>query len=220
MANNYGRPPGSAETAFGEILKTDFHGLRDEMIILVQGPDTTCGPDLYGNGAAANTLSSSCDQSLQAHGPRLCRHLLFASFRSRNAAGRDDAGALIISSARAGRSMPASRATIPSGPRKPPPFSSNSARPVSFHQPSYSMNQPLGRGGTVCSDTLDEEGIGSIVFSPLAQGMLTGKYLNGIPEDSRAAQDKSLNRQFPQRAQSGQYPVHSTTRSPSAAARP
>jgi hypothetical protein len=86
LANNYGPPPGAAETAFGEIMRTDFAGLRDELIISSKaGYDMWPGP--YGEWGSRKYMIASCDQSLEAHGSRLCRYLLFAPLRPRDAAG-------------------------------------------------------------------------------------------------------------------------------------
>lgn len=189
LANNYGPPPGSAETAFGEILRTDFHGLRDEMIISSKaGYEMWPGP--YGEWGSRKYLIASCDQSLKRMG--LDYVDIFYSHRfDPNTPLEETCGALdhIVRSGRAlyvGISSYNSRRT-----REAAAILKSMGTPCIIHQPSYSMiNRWIEKDGLV--DTLEELGIGSIVFSPLAQGMLTTKYLSGVPGDSRASQGKSL----------------------------
>ena len=189
LANNYGPPPGSAETAFGDILRTDFHGLRDEMIISSKaGYEMWPGP--YGEWGSRKYLIASCDQSLKRMG--LDYVDIFYSHRfDPNTPLEETCGALdhIVRSGRAlyvGISSYNSRRT-----REAAAILKSMGTPCIIHQPSYSMiNRWIEKDGLV--DTLEELGIGSIVFSPLAQGMLTAKYLSGVPGGSRASQGKSL----------------------------
>ncbi len=189
LANNYGPPPGSAETAFGEILRTDFHGLRDELIISSKaGYEMWPGP--YGEWGSRKYLIASCDQSLKRMG--LDYVDIFYSHRfDPNTPLEETCGALdhIVRSGRAlyvGISSYNSRRT-----REAAAILKSMGTPCIIHQPSYSMiNRWIEKDGLV--DTLEELGIGSIVFSPLAQGMLTAKYLAGVPGGSRASQGKSL----------------------------
>jgi L-glyceraldehyde 3-phosphate reductase len=193
LANNYGPPPGSAETAFGDILKTDFAGYRDELIISSKaGYGMWPGP--YGEWGSRKYVIASCDQSLKRMG--LVYVDIFYSHRfDPDTPLEETCGALdyIVRSGRAqyvGISSYNSKRT-----REAVAILKDLGTPCLIHQPSYSMiNRWIEEDGLV--DTLEELGVGSIVFSPLAQGMLTSKYLNGIPDASRAAQDKSLNPDF------------------------
>ncbi|MFC3164158.1 L-glyceraldehyde 3-phosphate reductase [Ciceribacter thiooxidans] len=193
LANNYGPPPGSAEAAFGEILRTDFAGYRDELIISSKaGYGMWAGP--YGEWGSRKYVIASCDQSLKRLG--LDYVDIFYSHRfDPDTPLEETCGALdhIVRSGRAlyvGISSYNSKRT-----REAVAILKDLGTPVLIHQPSYSMiNRWIEEDGLV--DTLEELGIGSIVFSPLAQGMLTSKYLNGIPTGSRAAQEKSLDPGF------------------------
>lgn len=193
LANNYGPPAGSAETAFGEILRTDFAGFRDEMIISSKaGYDMWPGP--YGEWGSRKYLIASCDQSLKRMG--LDYVDIFYSHRfDPNTPLEETCGALdhIVRSGRAlyvGISSYNSRRT-----RQAAEILKGLGTPCIIHQPSYSMiNRWIEEDGLI--DTLEDLGIGSIVFSPLAQGMLTEKYLGGVPAGSRADQGKSLDKGF------------------------
>lgn len=190
LANNYGPPAGSAEEAFGDILKSDFSGYRDELIISSKaGYDMWPGP--YGEWGSRKYLIASCDQSLKRMG--LDYVDIFYSHRfDPNTPLEETMGALdqIVRSGKAlyvGISSYNSQRT-----REAAAILKNLGTPCIIHQPSYNMiNRWVETDGL--KDTLKELGIGSIAFTPLAQGMLTGKYLNGVPQDSRAADDKSLN---------------------------
>ncbi|MCD2176773.1 L-glyceraldehyde 3-phosphate reductase [Rhizobium sp. C1] len=193
LANNYGPPPGSAETAFGDILKTDFAGYRDELIISSKA-GYLMWPGPYGEWGSRKYVIASCDQSLKRMG--LDYVDIFYSHRfDPDTPLEETCGALdhIVRSGRAqyvGISSYNSKRT-----REAVAILNDLGTPCLIHQPSYSMiNRWIEEDGLV--DTLEELGVGSIVFSPLAQGMLTSKYLNGIPDASRAAQDKSLNPDF------------------------
>ncbi|OHV76660.1 L-glyceraldehyde 3-phosphate reductase [Rhizobium sp. LCM 4573] len=193
LANNYGPPPGSAEIAFGEILRNDFAGYRDELIISSKaGYNMWPGP--YGEWGSRKYVISSCDQSLKRMG--LDYVDIFYSHRfDPDTPLEETCGALdhIVRSGRAlyiGISSYNSKRT-----REAAAILKELGTPILIHQPSYSMiNRWVEEDGLL--DALDDLGIGSIVFSPLAQGMLTSKYLAGIPEDSRAAQGKSLRSEF------------------------
>lgn len=189
LANNYGPPPGSAETAFGEILRTDFAGYRDELIISTKaGYDMWPGP--YGQWGSRKYLIASCDQSLKRLG--LDYVDIFYSHRfDPDTPLAETMGALdhIVRSGRAlyaGISSYNSRRT-----REAVAILKDLGTPCLIHQPSYNMlNRWVERDGL--KETLAELGVGSIAFTPLAQGMLTAKYLNGLPEGSRATRGKSL----------------------------
>ena len=190
LANNYGPPAGSAEEAFGEILRTDFKGLRDEMIIsskagyyMWQGP--------YGEWGSRKNLIASCDQSLKRMG--LDYVDIFYSHRFDPDTPLEETMGALDHIVRSGRALYVGISSYNSQrTREAAAILQSLGTPCLIHQPSYSMlNRWVERDGL--KDTLAQLGIGSIAFSPLAQGMLTGKYLNGITPDSRAAQGKSLN---------------------------
>ena len=190
LANNYGPPAGSAEEAFGEILAHDFRGLRDELFISSKaGYHMWNGP--YGEWGSRKYLVASCDQSLKRMG--LDYVDVFYSHRfDPDTPLEETMGALdyIVRSGRAqyvGLSSYNSERT-----REAVAILKALGTPCLIHQPSYNMiNRWVERDGL--KDTLRDLGVGSIAFVPLAQGMLTKKYLGGIPEGSRATQGKSLD---------------------------
>lgn len=189
LANNYGPPAGSAETAFGEILRTDFAGYRDELIISSKaGYHMWNGP--YGEFGSRKYLIASCDASLKRLG--LDYVDIFYSHRfDPNTPLEETMGALdhIV---RSGKALYAGISSYNSERTKQAvEILENLGTPMLIHQPSYNMiNRWVEKDGL--KDTLCQLGVGSIAFTPLAQGMLTNKYLNGIPEGSRATQGKSL----------------------------
>lgn len=193
LANNYGPPAGSAEESFGEILKTDFAGYRDELVVSSKaGYDMWPGP--YGEWGSRKHLIASCDQSLKRMGLEYVD--IFYSHRfDPNTPLEETMGALdrIVRSGKAlyvGISSYNSKRT-----RQANEILKDLGTPCIIHQPSYNMiNRWIERDRL--KDTLKELGIGSIAFTPLAQGMLTNKYLNGVPQNSRAVQGKSLNPDF------------------------
>lgn len=193
LANNYGPPPGSAEIAFGQLLKTEFAGYRDELVISTKaGYNMWPGP--YGEWGSRKYLIASCDQSLKRMG--LDYVDIFYSHRfDPNTPLEETMGALdyIVRSGRAlyvGISSYNSQRT-----REALALLKDLGTPCLIHQPSYSMlNRWIERDGLL--EALDEKGVGSIVFSPLAQGMLTTKYLNEVPQGSRASLSKSLHPSF------------------------
>jgi L-glyceraldehyde 3-phosphate reductase len=190
LANNYGPPAGSAEHAFGSILKEDFQNHRDELIISSKaGYHMWNGP--YGEMGSRKYLIASCDQSLKRMG--LDYVDIFYSHRfDPDTPLEETMGALdhIVRSGRAlyvGISSYNTERTIEAAA-----ILKDLGTPCVIHQPSYNMlNRWVEKDGL--KETLKDLGIGSIAFTPLAQGMLTKKYLGGIPEDSRAAQSKSLS---------------------------
>jgi len=184
LANNYGPPPGSAETAFGEILRSDFAGLRDELIISSKaGYDMWPGP--YGEWGSRKYLIASCDQSLKRMG--LDYVDIFYSHRFDPDTPLEETCGALDHIVRSGRALYVGISSYNSHrTREAAAILKELGTPCLIHQPSYSMlNRWIEEDGLL--DTLDDLGIGSIVFTPLAQGMLTSKYLNGVPEDSRAA---------------------------------
>ena len=190
LANNYGPPAGSAESAFGDILKTDFKDLRDELIISSKaGYHMWNGP--YGEWGSRKYLIASCDQSLKRMG--LDYVDIFYSHRfDPDTPLEETMGALdyIVRSGRAqyvGLSSYNSEKT-----REAVAILKSLGTPCLIHQPSYNiLNRWVEKDGL--RETLADLGVGSIAFTPLAQGILTRKYLSGIPEGSRASQGKSLD---------------------------
>ncbi len=193
LANNYGPPPGSAEEAFGEILATDLAGHRDELIISSKaGYNMWPGP--YGEWGSRKYLIASCDQSLERMG--LDYVDIFYSHRFDPQTPLEETMMALDHIVRSGRALYAGISSYNSQrTREAHAILKDLGTPCLIHQPSYSMiNRWVEDDGLL--DTLEDLGIGSIVFSPLAQGMLTDKYLKGVPQGSRAAQDKSLNPAF------------------------
>lgn len=191
LANNYGPPPGSAEHAFGSILAEDFKGYRDELIISSKaGYLMWDGP--YGEWGSRKYLIASCDQSLKRMG--LDYVDIFYSHRFDPDTPLEETMGALDYIVRSGRALYAGISSYNSErTREAVAILNDLGTPCLIHQPSYNMlNRWVERDGL--KETLDDLGVGSIAFTPLAQGMLTKKYLGGIPDDSRAAQDKSLDR--------------------------
>ena len=215
LANNYGPPYGRAEENFGRFLTEDFAGLRDELVISTKaGYDMWPGPYGQGGGSRKYVLSS-LDQSLTRLG--LDYVDIFYSHRFDPETPVEE-----TMSRSTTRSAPARRCTSAS-PRTPPSETREAARiarelgtPLLIHQPSYSLlNRWIEKD---LLDELEEQGMGCIVFTPLAQGLLTDKYLDGVPDDSRAARAGStLPRSTWTRRPCGTSA--GSTRSPRAAAR-
>jgi L-glyceraldehyde 3-phosphate reductase len=197
LANNYGPPAGSAEEAFGDLLRTDFRAHRDELIISSKaGYHMWNGP--YGEWGSRKYLIASCDQSLKRMG--LDYVDIFYSHRfDPDTPLEETMGALdhIVRSGRAqyvGISSYNSQRT-----REAAAILQDLGTPLVIHQPSYNiLNRWVETDGL--KDTLADLGVGSIAFIPLAQGILTNKYLSGIPAGSRATQGKSLDPDLVDRA--------------------
>jgi L-glyceraldehyde 3-phosphate reductase len=190
LANNYGPPYGSAEENFGRLLATDFKPYRDELVISSKaGYDMWPGP--YGDWGSRKYLLSSLDQSLGRLG--LDYVDIFYSHRFDPETPLEETVGALDSAVRAGKALYVGISSYNSE------RTAEAARllrelgtPLLIHQPSYSMlNRWIEEDGLL--DALDEAGAGCIAFSPLAQGLLTDKYLTGVPADSRAAQGKSLD---------------------------
>jgi len=193
LANNYGPPPGSAEAAFGEILRTDFAGYRDELVISSKaGYRMWDGP--YGEFGSRKSLIASCDQSLKRMG--LDYVDIFYSHRFDPDTPLEETMGALDSIVRAGKALYVGISSYNSEKtRAAVAILEALGTPCLIHQPSYNMlNRWVERDGL--RETLAELGVGSIAFTPLAQGMLTTKYLDGVPEGSRAAQGKSLEREL------------------------
>ncbi len=190
LANNYGPPPGSAEEAFGDLLKSDFRPYRDEMIISSKaGYDMWAGP--YGEWGSRKYLIASCDQSLKRMG--LDYVDIFYSHRFDPDTPLEETMMALDHIVRSGRALYAGISSYNSErTRQAAAILKELGTPLLIHQPSYSiLNRWVEEDGL--KDTLHDLGVGSIAFVPLAQGILTKKYLNGIPANSRAAQGKSLD---------------------------
>ena len=193
LANNYGPPPGSAESAFGEILATDFRGYRDELIVSTKA-GYLMWPGPYGEWGSRKYLTASLDQSLKRMG--LDYVDIFYSHRFDPSTPLEETMGALDAAVRAGKALYAGLSSYNSDrTREAVRILKDLGTPCVIHQPSYNMiNRWVERDGL--KETLKELGIGSIAFTPLAQGMLTAKYLKGIPEGSRATQGKSLRREF------------------------
>lgn len=188
LANNYGPPPGSAEKNFGRILRKDFRPHRDELIISTKaGYDM--GPGPYGNWGSRKSLLASLDQSLRRL--RLDYVDIFYSHRPDPDTPLEETMGALDQAVRTGRALYAGISNYsPEGTRQAAAILRRLGTPCLIHQPKYSMlERGIERGLT---DALTDEGIGCIVFSPLAQGQLTDRYLQGVPEDSRAARERFL----------------------------
>jgi L-glyceraldehyde 3-phosphate reductase len=191
LANNYGPPYGSAETNFGRHLRDDFAPYRDELVISTKaGYDMWPGPYGQGGGGRKYVLAS-LDQSLKRMG--LDYVDIFYSHRPDPTTPFEETMGALHTAVQSGRALYAGISSYsPEDTAKAAEILADLGTPLLIHQPSYSMlNRWIETEGLL--DTLEDVGAGCIAFSPLAQGMLTGKYLDGIPEGSRASQDKSLS---------------------------
>jgi L-glyceraldehyde 3-phosphate reductase len=185
LANNYGPPPGSAETNFGKILKDEFAGYRDEMIIsskagylMWQGP--------YGEWGSKKYMIASLDQSLKRIG--LEYFDIFYSHRPDPNTPLEETMATLDLIVRQGKALYVGISNYQKEEAaKAIGILKSLGTPCLIHQPKYSMFERWVEGGLL--DVLEDHGVGCIPFSPLAQGMLTNKYLNGIPEGSRATKN-------------------------------
>jgi L-glyceraldehyde 3-phosphate reductase len=189
LANNYGPPPGSAESLFGRILKSDFSPYRDEMVISTKaGYHMWPGP--YGEWGSRKYLISSLDQSLKRMG--LDYVDIFYSHRFDPNTPLEETMGALDTVVRQGKALYVGLSSYNSKrTREAVNILNDLGTPCLIHQPSYSMlNRWVEDDGLF--DTLEELGIGAIPFSPLAQGMLTNKYLTGIPEGSRATRGVSI----------------------------
>jgi L-glyceraldehyde 3-phosphate reductase len=192
LANNYGPPYGSAETNFGRILRDDLRPYRDELVISTKaGYDMWPGP--YGDGGSRKYLLASLDQSLARMG--LDHVDIFYSHRFDPETPLEETMGALDTAVRSGRATYAGISSYsPERTREAAAILRDLGTPLLIHQPSYSMLNRWVEEGLL--DALEEEGVGCIAFSPLAQGMLTDRYLDGIPEGSRATQGKSLDPQL------------------------
>jgi L-glyceraldehyde 3-phosphate reductase len=192
LANNYGPPYGSAESNFGLILATDFKPYRDELFISTKaGYDMWPGP--YGEWGSRKYLLASLDQSLKRMG--LDYVDVFYSHRFDPNTPLEETMGALDTAVRSGRALYAGISSYsPERTAQAAEILRELGTPLFIHQPSYSMLNRWIEGGLL--DVLAEVGAGAIAFSPLAQGMLTDKYLDGVPADSRMAEGSSLSRDY------------------------
>jgi L-glyceraldehyde 3-phosphate reductase len=189
LANNYGPPYGSAETNFGRLLRTDLAPYRDELVISTKaGYDMWPGP--YGEWGSRKYLHASLDQSLRRLG--LDYVDIFYSHRPDPETPLEETMGALDAAVRAGKALYAGISSYDAEQTsRAAAVLRDLGTPLLIHQPSYSL---LNRWiEPELLDVLEAEGVGCIVFSPLAQGMLTDKYLHGIPAGSRASRDSSLS---------------------------
>jgi len=192
LANNYGPPYGSAETNFGRHLKDDFRPFRDELVISSKaGYDMWPGP--YGNFGSRKYLLASLDQSLERMG--LDYVDIFYSHRPDPDTPLEETMGALDTAVRSGRALYAGISSYsPEKTLEAAEILRDLGTPLLIHQPSYSMlNRWTEDGAPNLYEALERSGAGSIAFSPLAQGLLTDRYLDGVPADSRAAAHKSLS---------------------------
>ena len=187
LANNYGPPYGSAEENFGTILRKDFQGLRNELVISTKaGWDMWPGP--YGIGASRKYLLASLDDSLKRMGLEYVD--IFYAHRPWMDVPLEETMGALVTAVHQGKALYVGISSYsPERTRQAAEILKSMGVPLLIHQPSYSMLNRWIEGGLLA--TLDEIGAGCIAFSPLAQGLLTNKYLKGVPENSRATAENS-----------------------------
>jgi L-glyceraldehyde 3-phosphate reductase len=190
LANNYGPPYGSAEENFGRVLATDLRGYRDELVISTKaGYDMWPGP--YGDRGSRKYLLASLDQSLARMG--LPYVDIFYSHRVDPDTPLEETMGALNTAVRSGRALYAGISSYsPERTRQAAEILRGLGTPLLIHQPSYSMLNRWIEDGLL--DVLGDEGVGCIVFSPLAQGLLTDRYLGGVPEGSRASRPGTIDR--------------------------
>jgi len=190
LANNYGPPAGSAETNFGQLLREDLAPYRDELVISSKaGYDMWPGP--YGNNGSRKYLLASLDQSLGQMG--LDYVDVFYSHRADPDTPLEETMGALHTAVTSGRALYAGISSYsPERSREAARILAEMGTPLLIHQPSYSMFNRWVEDDLL--DTLEDIGAGCIAFSPLAQGLLTDRYLNGIPTDSRVAREGSASK--------------------------
>ncbi|MGZ6347405.1 MAG: L-glyceraldehyde 3-phosphate reductase [Anaerolineales bacterium] len=188
LANNYGPMPGSAEETFGRLLREDFAPYRDELIISTKaGYDMWPGP--YGEWGSRKYMLASLDQSLKRMGLEYVD--IFYSHRPDPETPLEETLGALASAVHQGKALYAGISNYePEQTRQAARILRELGTPCLIHQASYSMLDRWVEDGLL--DTLDKEGIGSIMFSPLAQGQLTDRYLNGIPQGARATKTERV----------------------------
>ncbi len=192
LANNYGPPYGSAEENFGEILQKDFRSLRNELLISTKaGWDMWPGP--YGIGGSRKYLLASLDESLTRMGLEYVD--IFYSHRPGADAPLEETMGALAQAVRQGKALYVGISSYsPERTREAAKILKSEGIPLLIHQPSYSMLNRWVEGELL--DTLEELGVGCIAFSALAQGLLTNKYLNGVPKNSRANDGLWFQKEF------------------------
>jgi L-glyceraldehyde 3-phosphate reductase len=192
LANNYGPPYGSAEENFGEILRKDFGSLRNELLISTKaGWDMWPGP--YGLGGSRKYLLASLDESLERMG--LDYVDIFYSHRPTLDVPLEETMGALVQAVRQGKALYVGISSYsPERTREAVKILKSEGVPLLIHQPSYSLLNRWVEKDLL--GTLDELGVGCIAFSPLAQGLLTDKYLHGVPETSRASEGGSFSEGF------------------------
>lgn len=192
LANNYGPPYGSAEENFGEILRKDLRPHRNELLISTKaGWDMWPGP--YGLGGSRKHVLASLDESLQRMGIEYVD--IFYSHRPTFDVPLEETMGALVQAVRQGKALYVGVSSYsPERTREAAHFLKSEGVPLLIHQPSYSMLNRWVEKELL--ETLEELGAGCIAFSPLAQGLLTNKYLNGVPEVSRAVAEGSFQRQM------------------------
>ncbi len=190
LANNYGPPYGSAEANFGEHLRRDFAPYRDELVISSKaGYDMWAGP--YGDFGSRKYLLASLDQSLSRMG--LDYVDIFYSHRADPNTPLEETMGALHTAVTSGKALYAGISSYsPERTRQAAEILSDLGTPLLIHQPSYSLFNRWIEDGLLA--TLDDLGVGCIAFSPLAQGLLTDRYLGGIPTDARAAREGSMQK--------------------------
>lgn len=188
LANNYGPPPGSAEESFGRILKGGFSAYRDEIIVSTKA-GYLMWPGPYGDWGSRKYLVSSLDQSLKRMGLEYVD--IFYHHREDPETPLEETMSALDHVVRSGKALYVGISSYsPAKTREAAKILRELGTPCLIHQPAYNMFQRSFEKELLT--TLKEEGIGSIVFKPLAQGLLTDKYLHGIPEQSRAAKSNGF----------------------------
>jgi len=192
LANNYGPPYGSAEENFGEILRKDFRAHRNELLISSKaGWDMWPGP--YGIGGSRKYLMASLDESLHRMG--LDYVDIFYSHRPTTDVPLEETMGALVQAVRQGKALYVGISSYsPERTREAAQILKSEGVSLLIHQPSYSMLNRWIENGLL--STLEELGVGCIAFSPLAQGLLTQKYLNGVPDNSRAQGEGSFQKEF------------------------
>jgi L-glyceraldehyde 3-phosphate reductase len=192
LANNYGPPYGSAEENFGQILRKDLHSYRNELVISSKaGWDMWPGP--YGVGGSRKYLLASLDESLRRMGLEYVD--IFYSHRPTMDVPLEETMGALVQAVRQGKALYVGISSYsPERTREAAQILKSEGVPLLIHQPSYSMLNRWVEKDLL--GTLEELGIGCIAFSPLAQGLLTNKYLNGVPENSRAKAEGSFQNDF------------------------
>ncbi|TFD58897.1 L-glyceraldehyde 3-phosphate reductase [Cryobacterium suzukii] len=190
LANNYGPPYGSAETNFGQLFREDFAAHRDEVVLSTKaGYDMWPGP--YGNFGSRKYLLSSLDQSLSRMGVDYVD--IFYSHRADPDTPLEETMGALHTAVTSGRALYAGISSYsPERTREAAAILADLGTPLLIHQPSYSMFNRWVEDDLL--NTLDDIGAGCIAFSPLAQGLLTDRYLGGIPADSRVAREGSAKK--------------------------